>query len=602
MAELDLEALLRLPAGDRLPVLAAWLGRTAARACRVSPAALGLDRPLTDLGLDSLAAVEIQHAVETGLGIALALEDLLRGATLNELAAELLQTLPEAPLEPSPADREEGEPEIFPLTPGQMALWFLDRLSPESAAYNIAAAARISGELDIGALRGALGDLAARHPVLRSRFEEIEERPQQRISPVAGFDLTTEDAAGWSVERSSARLDEAARRPFNFAAGPPRRALLLLHSPREHSLLLVFHHLVCDFWSLVVILADLERLYRRRLNVAVDALPPLTATYAQYARWQSRLLASPRGGELAAYWERQLAAPLPQLDLPADRPRPAFQTYRGGSVPLAIHPAAVDGLAELCRAERATRFMGLLAAFQILLHRLSGQREILVGTPTTGRSSAAWADLVGYFVNPVALRADLGGNSGFSRFLAQLRPTVLAAYEHQDFPFALLAKRLHSERDPSRSPIFQAMFILQKAQRPELGALAGFALGEEPVKVTWAGLELESIRLGWRPSPFDLTLSVAASGAGLAGSLQYNADLFDRTTAARLSGHFVTLVRGLVADPLCPLGALPLLNESEAGQLLRDWNDTATEIPEEVWIHRAIERQAAARPDAPALV
>jgi natural product biosynthesis luciferase-like monooxygenase protein/FkbM family methyltransferase len=619
-AGLDRAGLSRLPESERRPALAAWLREAAARACRVPPSQLPLDRPLAALGLDSLAAVEMQQAVDAAFGVSLSLADLLRGATLTELATELLRPLAEprrAGHERSAAAREAGESAVSPLTPGQMALWFLDRLSPESAAYNVAAAARVHGALDAAALRGALEDLAGRHAVLGSRFEVVEDRPQQRVSPaapLAAVGLALESAAGWSAERTAERLDAAARRPFDLEAGPPLRLLLLAHSPREHSLLLVAHHLVCDFWSLVVILADLEAFYRLRTGAAGALPPPLPATYADYVRWQGRLLASPRGGELEAYWERQLAGSLPQLSLPTDRPRPAVQTYRGDSAPLALPSAAATGLGQLCQAGGATLFMGLLAAFEVLLHRLSGQREILVGTPTSGRGTAAWTDLVGYFINPVVLRADLGGSPGFARYLAQRRPVVLAAYEHQDFPFALIAKRLQPERDPSRSPIFQAMFILQKAQRPELSRLAGFALGEGEARVPWAGLELESIRLGFRPAPFDLTLSMApismSEEGGLAGSLQWNADLFDRATAERLAGHFVTLVQGIVAAPERPIDALPLLSAGEAAQLLRDWNDTALGLTEEaeeaeevgeVWIHRAIERQAAAHPDAPAL-
>ncbi|MFL6199525.1 MAG: MupA/Atu3671 family FMN-dependent luciferase-like monooxygenase [Thermoanaerobaculia bacterium] len=591
---LDRRTLLELAPEERPDALAAWLRNAAARACRVPVSGVAADRPLTALGLDSLGAVEVQQAVEAAFGVPVPLADLLRGATLVEIAAGVLRGLEEPAI---PAAESEAA-DVYPLTYGQRALWFLDRLSPASAAYNIASAARVRGELDPARLRAALAALAARHAVLRTRFEAVEDQPRQRIVPEldAGLVLRVEDASGWSPQRCSERLDEEARRPFDLEAGPPLRALLLAHSAREHSLLLVFHHLVCDFWSLVVLLADLEALYR------AEPLPPDAATFAGFARWQERLLASPRGGELLAWWERQLAGPLPQLELPADRPRPAVQTYRGLSVPLALEPAAASGLARLCRAEGATLFMGLLGAFQALLHRLSGQREVLVGTPTSGRSSAAWAGVAGYFVNPIVLRADLGDGPGFARLLARLRPEVLAAYEHQDLPFALLAERLQVERDASRSPVFQAMLILQKAQRPELERLAGFALGEGEARLAWAGLELESIRLGWRPAPFDLTLSMAAAGEGLAGSLQVNADLFDAATAQRLAGHFATLTRALAADPGRPLAELPLLSETESGQLLREWNDTAAPVPDEPWIHRAIESRAALHPDAAAVV
>ncbi len=598
VAGLDRRALAALPEERRGPALVGWLRGRAAAACRVPVAEVAAERPLTELGLDSLAAVEVQQAVDGAFGVALQLADLLRGASVAEIAAVVLHGArleDGAPAAGAAGVRVGGEAELvatggdisplasdagFPLTQGQRALWFLDRLAPESAAYNIASAARMQGALDPAALRLAVGDLAVRHPALRTVFELADDRPRQRVLAADALEQAVErafrevDAASWSEQEVAERLDAEARRPFDLEVGPPFRVVLVSRSAVEHSLLMVFHHLVSDFWSLVVLLADLEALYARRAGsggAGVMAAAP-AATYADFVRWQEELLASPRGAELLAYWERQLAGPLPQLELPADRPRPPVQTYRGGAVPLALPAAAVAGLGRVCRSEGATLFMGLLGAFQALLCRLSGQREVLVGTPTSGRGGAAWTDVVGYFVNPVVLRGDPGSapGQGFRSFLARLRPTVFAAYEHQELPFALLPERVQPERDPSRSPVFQVLFILQKAQnarRPELERLAGFALGEEGPAVSWGGLELASRRLGWRPAPFDLTLSLAASGAGagagelaeFAGSLQFNSDLFDEATAARFAGHFATLLAGLAGDPERPLGEVALL-------------------------------------------
>jgi natural product biosynthesis luciferase-like monooxygenase protein/FkbM family methyltransferase len=654
----------RLAAGRRLPALEGWLRETAARVCRLSPAAVRAEQPLTALGLDSLAAVEIQEAVDAAFGVSLSLDDLLGGPTIAEVAAHLLQALgaaaeserESAAAEPGGAADEPGSVAVapggatmapasaaaepggaaagpggadgpasaragerppagaaedslstFPLSHGQLALWFLDRLSPASAAYNVAAAARVHGELDLAALSGALADLVARHPVLRSAFVVVEGRPRQRVSPL--FDLgaafAVESAASWDERRCRQRLDEQAHLPFDLESGPPFRVLVLAHSAREHSLLLVLHHLVSDLWSVVVLLADLERCYRLRQGGApvLEPPPPPAATYAEHVRAQAHLLESPRGAALEAYWRRQLAAPLPQLALPTDRPRPADQTYRGASVPLALAPAVADGLGRLCREQGATLFVGLFAAFAVLLHRLAGQPEVLVGTPTSGRGAAAFRDVVGYFVNPVVLRADLASDPDCSQLLAQLRMVALAALAHQDFPFALLAERLQAERDPSRSPIFQAMFILQKAQRRELERLAGFALGEgAAARLAWADLEFETLRLGWRPAPFDLTLAMAASGEGWAGSLQINADLFDLATAHRMAGHFTTLAAAMAADPRRAVSELPLLAAAEQGQLLREWNDTALGPAARCPVHRAFERQVEATPGATALI
>jgi natural product biosynthesis luciferase-like monooxygenase protein/FkbM family methyltransferase len=623
--------------GERLLAIEGWLRERVARVCSVPEAAVPADRPLTALGLDSLAAVEIQQAVEGAFGVVLQPVELLDGATLGELAARVLEAGggPAAAAAPAPPASGEATPGSavgaaagagsavaggdgaavagLPLSRGQLALWFMDRLAPESAVYNLAAAARMHGALDLAALAEAVADLAARHDMLRSRFVSLDDRPARLVSaePGVGRDaLLVESAAGWSAARTAARLDEEAARPFVLERSPPWRLLVCAHSPAEHSLLLVLHHLAGDLWSVVVIMADLAALYRQRLARAAGAaaappsrpaLPSPTATYDDFVRAQAGLLAGPRGGELQAFWEGQLGGALPRLELPTDRPRPPVQTYRGAAVPLTLEPAATAGLAGLCRRQGATPFMGLLAAFGILLCRFAGQRQALIGTPTSGRGAAAWADVVGYFVNPVALRVELAGEPGFSGLLARLRPVVLAAYAHQEFPLAMVAERLAGERDPSRSPIFQAMLILQQAQRPELEPLAAFALGEGGARLAWAGLALESLRLGWRPAPFDLTLSLAAAG-GLAGSLSGNADLFDVATLRRLAGCLGTLVRALVADPACAVSALPLLGEAEAAQLLREWNDAAAPPPPPdgaagPWVQRAIECQAGLVPE-----
>ncbi|MFP5284384.1 MAG: MupA/Atu3671 family FMN-dependent luciferase-like monooxygenase, partial [Thermoanaerobaculia bacterium] len=249
----------------------------------------------------------------------------------------------------------------------------------------------------------------------------------------------------------------------------------------------------------------------------------------------------------------------------------------------------------------ATLFRVLLGVFQVLLHRVSGQDDLLVGTPTSGRSRAAFSDLVGFLVNPIVLRSRRAGSSSFAERLEALRRTVLAAYAHQDHPFARLTERLQSQRDPSRPPVFQAMLLLQKAQRPELERLAGFALGVAGERMAWANLELESVRLGWRPSAFDLSLSLAETGAGLRGVLDYCADLFDRTTMQRLLERFAILARGVAAEPRRPAGDLPWLSEEERAQLLTEWNDTAAQLPEEELVHRLVERQVERGPDRVAL-
>ncbi|HBL28646.1 MAG TPA: hypothetical protein DD490_17560, partial [Acidobacteria bacterium] len=288
-------------------------------------------------------------------------------------------------------------------------------------------------------------------------------------------------------------------------------------------------------------------------------------------------------------------------ELPLDRPRPAMQEFRGGSVPFALEAEAAAGLRALARAGGATLFMALTALLQTLLHRATGQEDLLIGTPTAGRGAPRFSRVAGYFVNPVVLRADLSGAPGFAGLLDRLRPDVLAAYAHQDHPFALLAEQLQTQRDPGRPAVFQVLFLFQKSHLPELDGLAGFALGEDGHRLAWAGLELESLRLGWQPAPFDLTLSMAEREGGLAGSLQYDAALFDAATAERFAGHLGVLARAVVAQPERTVAELPLLTPGERGQLVAVWNDTAADLPDDLLVDRLIERQVERTPEAPAV-
>jgi natural product biosynthesis luciferase-like monooxygenase protein/FkbM family methyltransferase len=601
-SEMTRESLAALPPDERQVAVQEWLTRRAAR--RGLPG-LRPDRPLVESGLDSLAAVELQHAAESGLGARIPVAALLGGATLAGLALLVVEQWREHHAAPEEAPAGSTGPSgDLPLSHGQRALWFLERLAPESSLYNLAAAARVRGPLDPQALERALHALAARHPVLRTTFAAPEGQPRQWVRPDLATDFAALDAADWSEEQARATLDREAARPFALEDAPPWRARLLARGPEEHLLLLVFHHLIADFWTIAGLLGELEILYRQEIGRPAPELPSLPATYADFVAWQEEMLAGPRGERLWTYWQRRLAGPLPQLELPTDRPRPPVQSHHGGAEPLALDADATAGLRALARESGATLFMTLAALFQTLLHRSSGQEDLLIGTPTSGRGVQRFARVAGYFVNPVVLRADLSGAPGFASLLARLRSEALAAYEHQDYPFALLAERLQPQRDPSRSPIFQVLFIFQKSHLPELDRLAGFSLGEDGHRMDWAGLELESLRLGWRPAPFDLTLSlteVTGSGDQLAGSLQLNADLFDAVTARRLLDHLTVLASSVAGDPERPVAELPLLTPGERQQLLGVWNDTAAELPDDLLVHRLIEWQVERTPDATAV-
>jgi amino acid adenylation domain-containing protein len=620
--------------GHRYGLLMASVRRQAARALGVEAADLPLDRSLLALGLDSLAAAELTGTLANEVGVDVPLSDLLAGPTVAELCARVIELLagaaaaPLAPALPPPAAQptsldqrvtgSAGGATRGPLSHGQRALWFLDRMAPGNPFLVIAGAARVRGALDAQRLRGALRELVARHPGLRTTFEPGDgERggAEQVVHVEAAFAFSDEDAAGWSEERLRARLEEEAERPFDLARGPLLRvALFRRPAPQAGSgqgrgissppppppvgpaagdlLVLAVHHIVADFWSLGVLLGELGSLLRG------EALPPAPAvSYLDFTRWQAVRLAGPEGERLWSYWSAALPPRAPPIELPTDRPRPPRQSFRGGSRSLWLDRDLALGVQALGNRGGATPFMTLLAAFLALLHRTSGQEELLVGTPAAGRGAPELAGLVGYLVNPVVLRGDLGGSPTFAELLSRVRREAVAAFAHQELPFPLLAERLGVERDPGRSPIFQVMFALYRERRPGERGLGGFALGEGGASLDLGGLVLESVPLQRRAVQFDLSLVAAAaplpalpeltelpelpeitaaggrrSGGGLGLSLRFNSDLFDAATAVRMLARLRALLTGIVAAPDRPLRELDLLSPAERHQLVIEWS------------------------------
>jgi amino acid adenylation domain-containing protein len=575
-----------------------WLVAQSAARLRVDPSQIDVRQPLGRYGLDSLVAIELKHQVESRLGVVLPLAAFLESPSIAQLAAhaqaQLAAVGAQAPGQAQESSAEQG------LSRGQQSLWFLHQLAPESTAYNLVSAMRVRTPLDDAAFARALQALAARHQSLRTTFHAVDGKPVQHVHAHLEGDFREVDASGWDEARLHDELFEEAHTPFDLAAGPLLRVRLYSGTPGGPVLLFTLHHIIVDLWSLSVLMHELGVLYEAEREGAPATLAPVALQYGDYVRWQEEMLAGPEGERLWAYWHGQLAGELPVLNLPTDRPRPAVQTYRGASHPFRIEEGLAARLKSLGHAQGATLYMTLLAAFQVLLHRYTGQRAVLVGSPTAGRNWAALAGAVGYFINPIVLRAGFDGDPTFETFLGGVRQTVIAALEHQDFPFSLLVERLQPERDPARSPLFQAMFGLHKAQTAYEEGLASFALGETGARMEVGGLLLESYGLRQRVAQFDLTLTVAELGGGLAASLEYNADLFDASTPERMAGHFVRLLEGVAEDPRRRLSRLPLLTEGERARLLYGLNDTRAPLPGEC-LPQLFERQAAETPEAVAV-
>ena len=478
-----------------------------------------------------------------------------------------------------------------PLSFAQQRLWFLDQLEPASAVYNIVKAVRLRGTLHLEALRQALDAILERHEALRTTFSSVDGDPIQVINepcvvPLAISDLRTLPAA----ERESEclhRLREVAQRPFNLSTDTMLRAALVRLQDDECVLLLVMHHIASDGWSVGLLMRELSAFYTSFVTGSAVTLPALPIQYADYAVWQRQWLQGEALATQVTYWKQQLKWALPVLELPRDYPRPMVQTYRGARQALQVPPAVTEGLKTLSRQAGVTLFMTLLAAWQTLLFRYTGQEDISVGTPIAGRTRAETEGLIGFFVNTLVLRTDLSGDPTFMDLLPRVREMAMGAYAYQDLPFEKLVEEVHPERNLSHSPLFQVMFAFQNVPRQTLD---------------FPGLEWSAVDVEQGTAKFDMSLALWEETGGLAGSLEYNTDLFATPTITRIVGHLQTLLAGIAVCPTQRLSQLPLLAEVEQQQLLVEWNTTQAVYPQETCVHELIGTQAARTPDDIAVV
>lgn len=521
--------------------------------------------------------------------------------------------------------KAEQAKSFYPLSYGQQALWFLYQSTPESAAYNTAFTARIRSHVDVPALQRTFQTLVNRHSSLRTTFSTDDNgEPVQVVHGYQEICFNQIDASIWTWDELYKEVVEVYRQPFDLEQGPVFRVTLFTRSEQDHILLLAFHHIVYDGWSLWILLDELRVLYPAEKEGSRISLPLLEVSYADYVRKQAEMFAGPEGEKLWHYWQQQLSGELPVLNLPTDRPRPPIQTNNGASYPFKLPEELTQKMKALAQAEGVTLYMLLLAAFQVLIHRYTAQEDILVGSPVTGRNSPELAGIFGYFVNMVVLRANISGNSTFKTFLQQGRQTVLDMIAHQNYPFPLLVEKLQPNRDPSRSPLFQVTFTLQRAQRskkavdwlvdflyvpgskhpamqPSVKTEEFLANNEAINQVDWGGFTLEPFAISQEEGQFDLSLQLAEAKGMLIGAFQYNTDLFDMTTIVRMTEHFRTLLEGIVDNPQQRVSELPILTEAERHQILVEWNDTTTDYPKDRCLHELFEAQVEQTPDAVAL-
>ncbi len=544
--------------------------------------AVGIHDDFFELGGHSLLAGRLASRVREALGAELPIRAPFEARSLVALAQRVEEAL-RSPLRQGPPLVPVPRSGILPLSFAQQRLWFLARMSPEDTAYHVPVAARLEGRLSVLSLRRALEQVVNRHEALRTSFPEQEGGPVQAIHPPGSIPLPLIDlSAGGDVE---ALLRDEASRPFDLAAGPLVRALLVRRAPEEHLLLVTMHHIVTDGWSTGLLVGELGSFYAD----SESELPALPIQYADFAAWQRSWLAAEVLDEQLGFWRRTLDGVPASLDLPLDRPRPPVWSSAGGRRELRLPAGLVRDLRALARREGATPFMALLAAFAALLGRHAGQEDLVVGTPVAGRRRAELEGLIGLFVNTLPLRIRLG-EEGFRGQIERVRETTLAAYVHQDLPFERLVEELRPERDLSRSPLFQV--LLSYGGNP-LDALA-------PVKLP--GLTLTPVEAETGTAKFDLTLEMAERADGLAAGLEYATDLFDAATIELLAGRFVRLLAGALADPARPLADIPLWDDAERRQVLTEWGDGGPVAAFEGCLHQLFAARAEAAPDATAVV
>jgi amino acid adenylation domain-containing protein len=473
-----------------------------------------------------------------------------------------------------------------PMSLGQKALYLLHLTAPQSPAYNMAMAVRIRARGDSAALRRACQLLLARHPCLRSRFAVRDGHAVQEIDAYQEVRFEHRELFDADLDHIRKVLCEESQRPFDLKNGPVFRVMAVSRSERDHILLLCVHHTVCDGWSFWVLLDELRVLYTAALTGTARPLAPLSNTYADFVHEQAAMLAGEGGRRLSAYWMQRLAGAQFILDLPTDRARPPVQTLRGSSCRFLVSTDLLHRLRSLSRHSRVTLFMTMLTAFQVLLHRYTGQDDFLIGTATAGRSRPEFTGIVGYFINPVVLRADLCGDPSFQELLHRTQRVVAEALVHQDYPFPLLVQQLQPTRDPSRSPLFQVLFNWQKPPRQ--------AHGDSTTPV-------ELFDVPGREGQFDLSLEIGEAPNELCCTFRYSTDLFDFDTIERMAKRFIDLLQQGATAPHEPVSAIRLLPVAEERLLVVDWNNTDIAYPVDQCLHHLIEAQADRNPKAPAV-
>ena len=546
------------------------------------------------LGGHSLLATQVISRIRNVYNIDIPLRALFEHPTIESLSQtvhslkkeNILSSLP--PLIPM----ERNGP--LPLSFAQQRLWFLDQLLPEMALYNIPSALKLTGNLNTNALESAINYLIQRHESLRTIFPSTEGEAHQEILPYVEIHLTECSVDLTSLknreQKSSAQnlAQQEAVTPFNLSTDPLIRIKLLILAKEEHILLITLHHIIFDGWSIEVFFKELSELYNAYLEGKEPSLPPLPIQYADFTLWQREWLQGEVLEQQLSYWKQQLADIPDLLELPTDKPRPKERLYQGATYQTSFSKEIKDQLNQLSQQHGTSLFMTLLAAFQVLLYRYTGQKDIVVGSPIANRHYKEIEGLIGFFVNTLALRTTFEDHESFTDILNKVKETTLQAYQHQDVPFEQLVDHLNIPRILNRNPVFQVTFTFQNSSQEEA--------------LTFKQIEMEPFDHSHPIAKFDLSLSIHESDEGFEVGIAYAVDLFEARTIERMGDHFKELIEGILRNPTQNILELSLLTETENHQLLIEWNDTKADYPEDKMIHQLFEEQVKQNPDSIAVV
>lgn len=528
-------------------------------------------------------------------------------AKLNNLSPDEKRSL----LKEILSTRLESATKAEPVSYGQQALWYIHQSDPENAAYNISLTLKIESPVQSALLRDLLQQLVDRHAALRTTFGTEGSELVQIVHDETMLSFTQKDVSGWSPSRVEEQVEQGATVQFDLENGPLLHVTLLSLAHDEHLLQFVIHHIISDGWSLWMLLEELRQLYIATYNRSRPSLSSSPSTYVEYVRWQQAWLASEDADSQWQYWRAKLSGELPILDLRTDFPRPVTRAYDGRSLDFLLSPNLSRSLKELAKREGVTLYMLLIAAYQLLLHRHTGQPDLLVGTPATGRTQTKFAQTVGYFINPIVLRSRLSAGGAFREFLQATRDDVLDALNNQDFPLSLMVQRLLTARDQSRAPLFEAWFVMQQAPK-SADAMAQLIVGNQEASLTWGDLTLKPYKRAAQEGDFDLGLHLIEADDQFHGSLLYNGHLFEADTVARLCRHYIRLLESIVDCPDGSVTRLPILTEPERNALITEWatpgytaatNKIAVNNADDgSCLHDLITQQAIMTPEAAAVI